>query len=297
LAMFSELDDPANMAFALCNIATGLQLSGEHSMAIEYFNRSLEIKECPLRVKNQSLRLLGEVYIKKGELTLALPYLQESLPSSRKSGDNMNYGSNLYHLGHLYQMKGNLDMAIEYYEQALKLAKEIDYPLLTAWMFYRLVISNLDRESYDQANLYSNQLEQMSKEHDFFIAFQDLCKALILKKTLRISQLANAEKILKQLVKDANIYQELKVLSLVNLCDLYLTELTITNNSTILDDLDPLIVELLKIAEEQNSPSLVAEAKLLQGRVALIKLNLDLARQFITQAQQIAEEHDFNLLA
>lgn len=297
LAIFTEIDDFGNVAWVLSTIGIGHQVGGEFNISIEYLTRSLEIKECPLMIKNENLRFLGEVYAQKGELNLALDYFQEASASCEKIGDNRNYLSLLYHLGHLCQMRGNLDRAVEYYEQALALGKEIQYPFSIAWMFYRLIISNLDRESYDQANLYLNQLGQMSREYQFFSQFHDLCKALILKKTLRISQLADAEKILKHLIKDTNIIHELRVFSLVNLCDLYLSELTMTNNSSILDELNPLITELLKIAEEQNTPSLIAETLLLQGRVALIKLNLDLARQFITKAQIIAAENEFNLLA
>ena len=64
-----------------------------------------------------------------------------------------------------------------------------------------------------------------------------------------------------------------------------------------MDEINPYISRLLKIAEKQNSYSILAETKLLQGRLALIMLNLNDARQFLTTAQKIADDHGLSLLA
>jgi len=74
-------------------------------------------------------------------------------------------------------------------------------------------------------------------------------------------------------------------------------ELDITNNLEVLDDLLPLIAKILEIAERQNSYLWLAETKLLQGKLALIQMDVERAQRLFTQSQQIAELHGLNLLA
>lgn len=61
--------------------------------------------------------------------------------------------------------------------------------------------------------------------------------------------------------------------------------------------INPLITQLLKIAENQHSFSWLGETKLLQAKLALIQLDLEGGKSLYRQAQQIAEDHGLNLLA
>jgi hypothetical protein len=81
------------------------------------------------------------------------------------------------------------------------------------------------------------------------------------------------------------------------MCELLLEELSMINSPEIIDEIDPLITQLLKIAEKQHSYSSLAEAKLLQAKLALILMNLEEAKQLLTETQRIAELHGLQLLA
>jgi len=83
----------------------------------------------------------------------------------------------------------------------------------------------------------------------------------------------------------------------MNLCDWYFEEFRISNQMDILDDIHPLIDQLQRNARATNSYLFLANTKLFQAKLALIQINLLDARKLLTEAQQIADEHDLQLLA
>jgi hypothetical protein len=65
----------------------------------------------------------------------------------------------------------------------------------------------------------------------------------------------------------------------------------------VLDDIQPLIAQLQKHATKTNSYLFLANLKLFQAKLALLQINMVEARKFLTEAQQIANEHGLQLLA
>ncbi|MHA1931346.1 MAG: hypothetical protein ACW96X_02335, partial [Promethearchaeota archaeon] len=118
-----------------------------------------------------------------------------------------------------------------------------------------------------------------------------------LKKGSRIRNRTEAELLLKQITEKEISTPNLYRLAFVNLCELFLDELYITNNVEVLDEVNPLIDNFLIFAERQNSYSYLVETKLLQAKLALIQMEFDKAKQLLTQAQRVAETHGLSLLA
>ncbi|MFW9895894.1 MAG: hypothetical protein ACFFD7_08840, partial [Candidatus Thorarchaeota archaeon] len=69
------------------------------------------------------------------------------------------------------------------------------------------------------------------------------------------------------------------------------------NEPEVLEEINPLIEQLLKYAKEQNLYGSLAEAKLLQAKLALIEMNFEEAQHLLTQAQRLAELYGLNYLA
>lgn len=84
---------------------------------------------------------------------------------------------------------------------------------------------------------------------------------------------------------------------LTDLCEILLIELQITDNPEIISELESYVVQLFEIAEKQHSFTTLTSAKLLQGKLALIQLKINLARKFFKEAQQIADEHGLQKIA
>ncbi|MHA2039456.1 MAG: hypothetical protein ACW98X_23775, partial [Promethearchaeota archaeon] len=199
---------------------------------------------------------------------------------------------NQTNIGRIYRLKGDLNQAEKYLNQSLAISENW-FPI-----FYLLLIS-LDRNSYENAQLYLMRLKELIKQKENEVEKQgyQIGKAFMLKASSRMQDHVEAAALLRQIIDDEIVYLQFHILAIVSLCDLLLEELSFINNPEIFEELNPLIERLLKIAEENHSFSLLSEAYLLQGRVALIKLNLDDARKYLTKAQQIADEHDLTLLA
>ncbi|MGB5912357.1 MAG: hypothetical protein WBH31_14280, partial [Promethearchaeia archaeon] len=118
-------------------------------------------------------------------------------------------------------------------------------------------------------------------------------KALLLKTKPRLSNLAKAEELLKEVIEE----DDWQIIAIINLCDILLIDLRNTNDMEVVDEIKDYIGQLLNIAEKTHSYPLQAEAYLLQAKFALISLNLEEARRLLTQGQKIAEKYGLSLLA
>ena len=121
-------------------------------------------------------------------------------------------------------------------------------------------------------------------------------KALILKSSPRFRDRASAEEIFKDIFENENNILNNRLLSLVDLCELLLNELRVTNDINIIDEIKPLITKLLEFAELINSFYYFIEVHIIQAKLALINFEINDARRFLTQAQRIAERHGFTTL-
>ncbi|MHA1916487.1 MAG: tetratricopeptide repeat protein [Promethearchaeota archaeon] len=300
LKIFEEFQDNYNIANCFKFIGDIYTTNkGELDKGLENYNRSLAIKECPPWVKVYDFIGLGNIFLMKGELNKALDYLMTASRLAEEIGDSLSKGVNLNSLGALYTAQGDLDQAFNCFERYMNLGEELGIISMSFMALYHMVLTCIYKGSLGQAQDYMDKIEEMSKNEEFirFKSIYDFCEALLLKASNRISKLTDAERLLKQIVEDEATWFQVRTPAIINLCDLLLSELKITNNSEVIDDLNPLITQLTQIAEDQHSFSLLAEAKLLQGRLELIKLNLDLARKLLTLAQKIADEHGLELLA
>ncbi len=84
------------------------------------------------------------------------------------------------------------------------------------------------------------QLNLQLKENQLDLIYL-LDKALVLKTSLRAIKRGNAEKILKQLLENENLGYEFRFIALLTLCELLLTELRMTNDLEVLDELKQFI--------------------------------------------------------
>jgi hypothetical protein len=138
---------------------------------------------------------------------------------------------------------------------------------------------------YDASNMESTKIRYK------------LAQAMVLKTSLRAQKRIDAEKILKEIIEGDVVEHEITVLALINLCDLLLIELRLTNDLDVIPEIEPYLVKLIDIAKNQHSYWLISEIYLLQAKLALIRLDITEARRFLTQAQLLADDHGFTQLA
>jgi len=287
----------------------------KYDKAIEDHKKSLTIfkeYDIGLTLVNFNLSVLGSSYTAKGELDLALKYHNKGLDLYKGSSilSNMGKAGDYYTIGTIYFQKGELDQAIEYEEKSLKIFEQYTPGLSIFWVA-------INYDGLIRAFLYKNSLEEAQEHLDRFSHYLEknkisekptwyrLSKARTLRSSSRIRDRAETEKILKELIEvhkiakskvNRGLSEEFSEV-LIELCDFYLEELRSTNDLKIIDDIQPLILRLLKESERTNSYTLQAQTYLLHGKISLLLMNMGDARRYITQAQHIAEDHSLQLLA
>ncbi|MHA2039873.1 MAG: tetratricopeptide repeat protein [Promethearchaeota archaeon] len=274
---------------------------GKMDLSLEQSQESLRLlKKIPYQTPTipYIFTLIGYAHYAKGEHESALMFLNKALESSK--GDYMHINTNramaLNTIGEIYYQRGKLDEATEYFKKSLELWIKYDSLIYTGSIFDNLIKVSLFRDSPKQAEDYLHQFKQYLQRFDkkknsyaeVFIQYK-LAKGRLLVSSTRTRDKAKGEKILMDLIYIPD--------AVILLCHLFLEELRSTNDLNILDDIQPLIENLHLASERSNSYSLLAYTNLLQGKLSLLKMNIGDARQHLTHAQRIAEEHDLQLLA
>lgn len=117
------VDNKAQLAEALNNLATDYYYLGQYDKTIEYFEQALrlnrELKEDDGIVTN--LNNLGALYQAIGDYNNSIAYLEEALKLDKANGNEEDLGIYLNNLGNNYLKLGQYQKALEYFNQALQL--------------------------------------------------------------------------------------------------------------------------------------------------------------------------------
>ena len=204
----------------------------------------------------------------------------------------------LNNMGEVYRQRGESDRALECLEQALTLRYERGNPRDITEVLDHLIQILIDKGDLEQAQQYLHRYEQLNnqlKDKEINLVYL-LNKALILKKSSRTRKKVEAEVILTQILEDEDSNFGLTLTALTNLCELLFTELRMTNDLEVLEEINPLIARLLDITEKTGSHSILCETLLLQAKLSLLNFDIKKAQRFLIQAQQITEKFGLNLL-
>ncbi|MFX0043408.1 MAG: TIR domain-containing protein [Candidatus Hodarchaeota archaeon] len=294
-----SLEYQERKAYLLLSKGVGSYYQAALDLALTYFNESLALFE---QVDPHSIYIATNlwakayVYYLKGELHLAVEYNEKAsvlIPEAKYFWIGFSKSQIYQLMGRIYSEKGDFTAALEYYIRVLDIYKSYNF----AWMgqAYLNIISVLVAQNNgNQAWNYLQQFKDFNQkqENKAMMTQYHLAHALILKSSPRMRDRTEAETILKKIVELENWDD-----ALIHLCDLYFEEFQQSNHMEILDDIQPLIDQLQRNAKQENSYSLLANVKLLQAKVALLQINMVEARKLLTEAQDIAYEHDLQRLA
>lgn len=274
---------------------------GELTTAKKYAERSVRIaKETAKKFHIAfSLTSLAGVYTYQGDINRAISLFEESLSLFKDLNNKRMQAITLNNVGDKYRMRGDLDLALKSLEKSLKILEGLGNLRDIANVHDFLVQILIDKGDIEQAKFYLKNLEQIkmkinSKKIDQIYL---LLKALILKTNLRAHNIVEAMEIFNQLLEDPDLSYESTIIILINLCELHLFELKITDDIDVLEDISPLIIKLLEIAEKSNSYWILSETYFLQAKLSLLKFDIRSAQRFLVQAQEIAEKYGIKRLA
>jgi tetratricopeptide (TPR) repeat protein len=240
----------------------------------------------------------GAYYGIKGKMERSLNYHSQGLALAKEINDSQNIIIALNNIGCVYREQGKLEEALENIKQSYKLAKEINSPTISIVLdsIFHIV---LDKGDLKQAEKYLEEMNELKDQEEYEIIKLNylINKALLLKANPRARNLSEAERILREALKEDIVLYQAHIDALLNLCDILLMDLYNTNDLDILNELEPYVSQLLNIAEKNHSFSLISETKILQARLALLNFDIKNARKLLSNAQEIAEKYELNRLS
>jgi tetratricopeptide (TPR) repeat protein len=156
------------------------QDKGEWERAIEYYERSLALKEKAGDEYGMAPTFhdLGLMYQYKGKLDKAIEYHRRSLAIMARMGDQHGMSRIFNSLGDVYQAKGEWERAIEYYERSLAILEEVGDEHGMATTFNSLGSVYRAKGEWDRAiEYYERSLafqEKVGGEHGMAATFSNL---------------------------------------------------------------------------------------------------------------------------
>jgi len=303
LELGEKTDFKKLMAIALRELSESIsKYKGDMDLAFEYAKKGVAIAK---ESKNkftiaQCFVALGEIYRFTGDWEGGLKLYNESLSIYEELDNKERMSAALSNMAETYRdFTKDYDRASEYVEASIAVyTPDVNY-IWAGGRFNIAITIALKKGDLARAKKYLQRLEQMNSqvEDKRFELVYRISKALVLKSSSRFRDMAKAEEILRQIINEGNFDFESTPIALINLCDILLAEFRVTNNLEILNELEPLIAQLLNIAEKTQSHRIQAETYLFQAKLALLSFDVNKSRRFLTQAQQIAERHSLNRLA
>ncbi|MHA2180356.1 MAG: tetratricopeptide repeat protein [Promethearchaeota archaeon] len=279
----------------------------DYERSFHYCEEALLFNELGHWPKIEIISILADIHYFKTEINKAIKYQQQALSLSEESNVNFFIVNNLVKMGYFYKAAGKNNLVITNIEKALILSEKLGFPLLTAVSITLLILSLIEEKSLEKANQYFSRLtelyEESMKQGDLDVTIYFLVsKAYILKASTRMRDRVEAQTLFKEandrMSPEGDIFsREMLIFSMGNLCDLLLEELSIYNDPKVLDEILPIIKKSQKFAEETHNYAWLTNTKLLQAKLALIQMKIEDAKKLMVEAQRIADDHGFDLLA
>ena len=169
-------------------------------------------------------------------------------------------------LGRIFHIRREYDLSLEYLEKSLELRMESDMFYQAFRVLFHLLNVAIDMKDEDLCNKYLKQMTELQErdpqkaQKQFYL----ISKALVLKESSH--NWKNAIEILVDIIGQEIHYYPLKVIALINLCELLMNEFSISGNLEVLEELEKYAKELEVIANSQKlaSYTLRIEAKNIQ---------------------------------
>jgi len=294
-----EHDQKNPVMYCYNNIGAVYSRKGETDKAIENFykgQKMLEETDYPgpsMFISNIVLNLH-----RKGELDEALRLLKNELIVCEKFKDKLSLAFNLFIKSDILWQQGKTSEAIKVKERYVKLREELANKIHLGFAYGNMITLYVETDQYEQAKQYLDQFKAIVDEVDnkpLLVSYR-IAEALVLKISENHRDRIKAEALLEQILVEDLIYSD-HIEVLLNLCELLLSELQLSNDESILPKIKNHIKKLYDFAASNNSHLLTVEALWLQSQIALIELDVKKARELLQKSQKIIEEKGLGRLS
>ncbi|OLS27027.1 MAG: Photosystem I assembly protein Ycf3 [Candidatus Heimdallarchaeota archaeon LC_3] len=283
------------------NIGLVYMDKGELNQALEYFVQCKIIFE---ELGNKQyladvLQNLGVINLNKGELDKSLKFYNDALATQTELGIKKREGELLNNIGRIYQVKADYDSALTYFLKGLSIFDEMDSKSDIAENCVNLTEVSLYKGDYENAQKYVTKLENLvgQKTNKKDTQRYNYSKALVLKSAERMIKFGQAQTIFQQISEEEIVSSEITIQSMLNLCEVLVTEIKFFAKEEIIDELKIVVSKLLDISKSQNMFPTLVESLILQSKLSLFELDPKNAQDLLQEAQITAEEKGLDTLA
>jgi tetratricopeptide (TPR) repeat protein len=301
--------NPRNLSFIIWGKAMVEWYEGNLDKALEFqeevYNINVELGN-RLLIATHAVFLAG-MLIDASQIDKALELSLAALEDYEEYNHYFINSFNYEDLGKIFQIKGEYDLALDYLEKCLKIRSQSDhlYQLIRT-LFFMIDIA-IDKDDEVLYNKYLAQMEEAVfkdplKIHD---QYYRIANALVLKASSSPENWIGAIDSLEEVVEEEIYYYYIKVIALINLCELLMDEFSLSGNIEILEKLENYSNKLEEIAntQKQTSYSLRIESKnirlltiWLRAQHSMQETNLMQAENLLKEAREIAKSEGLTRL-
>ncbi len=210
------------MSASYNNIGAIHQYQGNYPKALEYYQKSLKIKEelGGRKGMSSSYNNIGAIHYYQGNYPKALEYYQKSLKIREELGNRKGMSASYNNIGLIHNEQGNYPRALEYFQKSLKIKEELGDRKGMSYCYGNIGIIHKNQGNYPKAlEYYQKSLKIFEKLGDR----QGIAQILVNIAGLNI-ELKNYTKAIEQANKCLNIAKEIGFL----LCERYAYEYLFT---------------------------------------------------------------------
>lgn len=271
---------------------------GDVLKANESFHKSLRLREkLPNKRKiADTLNNLGLMYMYQGELQLALDHLMKTLSIDKELDNTLNIAYSHINMGKIYQYMGEYDIALNLYEQAHRTFESIGDDLTKTSLYYQFVSLYIEWNNIPEAQVYLDKLKLYDQpgsdnfEKQYIHLLYLLSEGLVLKESKSLMVKFKAAENFQQIANGPVIDSEFTALAILNLNDILLLELKLTQNDERLEEIQEWLKKLNSLAEEQKSSVLLVQTYLLESKLKLLEFKIQEAETILLKAQEITNQ-------
>ncbi|MHA1584647.1 MAG: tetratricopeptide repeat protein [Promethearchaeota archaeon] len=248
--------------------------------------------------KSKLLNNLGWVCCLRGDLDQSKQYINEAITIMSDLGINTRTEES--NLGTVYRMSGDFQNSLKYYKKSLEKSKIIANSREIGLILFEQFLVFMEMKDISNAKNNFKKIQKMKIDDPENLIIQrilEFSEAMLLMENPGIQNFAKAQELLNQITESEIVFQELTIYALLYQVELRLIELRISNDPKIMKELQDFLHHLLLIARDQHNYTLWVKIYFIQAKLALVKLDIISARQFLTQAQNQAEKQGLYLLA
>ncbi|MEA2069658.1 MAG: tetratricopeptide repeat protein [Asgard group archaeon] len=296
-----EMGNKKEIAEALKNISVIYFKLGEINRALQYISKSLSLLE---EIGNKrdiadSLSMLSRIYLIKGDLAQAQSSQNRSYQMRKVIGNKSDLATSFFGLGLISYHLGEYEDAREFLEKCYDIQEKYhNWNLRTETIFWLIVILT-EQNEYETVWGYLEKLQRGFEFNENPIIEQrlEIATALLLKVSKKRSVLEKAVNELEAILKFEELENELKLIVLYHLCEVYIIISQIREENIYFNRIKRIISNHFRHAREMESQLYILENLLLKIKYTMLKNDVEEVKILLSQAKQLSEEKGFRRIA